>query len=237
MNTRYLTATLLLLLSEFFLLELPQKESVFWIAIARIIAAIILTVWYYQHRKPLPTLIDRLFISTLILPILISLCVIFFPAIIKDFNLITHACILCLWAGIFRLMGSKIKYQGALYKFLRIFPIYGLVPILFYAFTLHTALPTSDKILLLCYAIIYIYTSTLASFLPMDESNRFWIRWGVVLMAFANFLVFYSIFIEQLPWLGFIPRTIVIVARCILILGMIDYFAAKKTASVQEAVS
>ncbi|WP_130022970.1 hypothetical protein [Emticicia agri] len=230
MNTRYITATLLLLILEFFLLDLPEKESVFWIAIARIIAAIILTVWYYQHRKPLPTLIDKLFILTLILPIPISLCVIFFPALIKDFNLIIHACILCLWAGIFKLMGSKIKYQGALYKFLRVFPIYAIVPLLFYIFTLHTALPVLDKILLLCYAFIYIYTSTLASFLPISESDRFWISWSVVLMAFANFLVFYSIFIEQLPWLGFIPRTIVIVARCILILGMVDYFAVKQPA-------
>jgi hypothetical protein len=237
MNTRYLTATLLLLISEFFLIELPQKESVLWIGIARIIAAIILTIWYYQHRKPLPTLIDKLFITTLILPIFISLCVIFYPAIIKDFNLITHACILCLWAGIFRLMGAKIKLSGNLYKFLRVVPIYALIPILFYAFSLHAVLPYSDKILLLSYTFIYIYTSTSASFLPVSEADRFWIRWSVVLMAFANFLVFYNIFIEELPWLGFIPRTIVIVARCILILGMVDYFAARQSAPAQGVAS
>lgn len=227
MNTRYLTATFLLLISEFFLIDLPEKESVFWIAIARLIAAIVLVVWYYKLRGSLPTLVDKLFISTLILPILISLCVIVYPPLIKNFNLIVHACILGIWAGIFKLMGSKIEVKGSLYKFLRVVPIYALVPILFYIFSLHTAIPDSDKVLLLSYAFIYIYTSTLASFLPIHESGRFWIRWSVVLMAFANFLVFYGIFIEQLPWLGFIPRTIVIVSRCILILGMVDYFSAK----------
>ncbi|MBA4851074.1 hypothetical protein [Emticicia sp. BO119] len=236
MNTRYITATLLLLISEFFLIELPEKESVFWIAIARIIAAIVLTVWYYQHRKPLSTLIDKLFILTLIIPVLISLCVIFFPPLIRDFNLIAHACIVCLWAVIFRLMGSKIRIEGSSYKLLKIVPIYALVPILFYIFSLHALVPYLDKILLIIYTFIYLYANTLASFLPINETDKFWIRWGVILMAFANYLVFYSIFVEQLPWLGFIPRTVVVVARCILILGMVDYFTAKKSASVQGAV-
>lgn len=227
MNTRYLTATFLLLISEFFLLDLPEKESVFWIAIVRFIAAIVLSVWYYKLRSPLPTLIDKLFISTLILPILISLCGIVYPPLIKNFNLIIHACILGIWAGIFKLMGSKIAFKESLYKFVRVIPIYALVPILFYVFSLHTALPDSDKALLLSYTFIYIYTSTLASFLPIHESGRFWIGWSVVLMAFANILVFYGIYIEELPWLGFIPRTIVMVSRCMLILGMADYFSAK----------
>jgi hypothetical protein len=237
MNTRYLTATILLLFSEFFLNKLPERESAVWIGIVRIIAAIILTFWYYQHRKPLPTLIDKLFISTLILPILISFCVIFYPALIKDFNLYVHAGILCIWAAIFRLMGSRIQFKGALYKFLRIMPIYSLIPVLFYIFSLHTALPDFDKIMLLSYTFIYMYTSTLASFLPIQESDIFWIRWAVVLMAFANILVFYSIFIEQLPWLSFIPRTIVIVSRCILILGMVDYFSAKQRAASTNDLS
>lgn len=233
MNTRYITATIVLLFSEFLLLDLPENEGVFWIAVARILAAVVLSVWYYQHRKPLPTLIDKLFIATLILPIFISLCVIFLPALIRDFNLLIHACILCLWAIIFILMGSKIQFKGSFYKFLRIIPVYSLIPILFYVFSLHEALPFFEKILLSSYTIIYIYTSTLASFLPIRASDRFWIGWSVVLMAFANILVFYGIYIEQLPWLGFIPRAIVIVSRCILIVGMVDYFAAKQAASSQ----
>lgn len=233
MNTRYLTATLLLLISEFFLLDLSDKESVFWIAIIRILTAIILSVWYYKHRKPLPTLIDKLFILTLILPIFISLCVILFPSIIKDFNLITHAIILSVWAVIFRLMGAKIFFKVSPYKVMKVVPIYALIPILFYIFSLHAALPTKDKILLVSYSVIYLYTNTLAYFLPINESSKFWISWGVILMAFANFLVFYGIFIEQLPWLGFIPRTVVVVARCILIFSMIDYFAVKQAAQVQ----
>lgn len=237
MNTRYLTATLLLLISEFFLLDLPDKESVFWIAIIRILTAIILSVWYYKHRKPLPTLIDKLFILTLIIPILISLCVIFYPSFIKDFNLIAHACILCLWAVIFKMMGAKILFKVSPYKVMKVVPIYALIPILFYVFSLHAILPTLDKILLLSYSVIYLYTNTLASFLPINESGKFWISWGVILTAFANFLVFYGIYIEELPWIGFIPRTVVVIARCILIFCIIDYFAVKRAASVQGVVS
>ena len=237
MNTRYLTATLLLLISEFFLLDLPDKESVFWIAIIRILTAIILTIWYYKHRKTLPTTIDKLFILTLILPIFISLCVIFFPSFIKDFNLIAHACILCLWAVIFKMMGGKIQFKVSPYKVMKVLPIYELIKILFYLFSLHAVVPTFDKILLISYSVIYLYTNTLASFLSINESNKFWISWGVILTAFANFLVFYGIYIEQLPWIGLIPRTVVVVARCILILSMIDYFAAKQAAPVQGVVS
>jgi hypothetical protein len=237
MNTRYLTATLLLLIAEFFLLDLPEKDNVFWIAIVRILAALILTSWYYQHRKPLPTIIDKLFILTLILPVVISLCVIFFPAFIKDFNLIIHACIVCIWAGIFKLMGAKIQFKVSPYKVMKVVPVYALIPILFYVFSLHAVVPTLDKILLLSYSIVYLYTNTLATFLPINESNKFWISWGVILIAFANFLVFYGIFIEQLPWIGFIPRTIVVVARCILILSMIDYFSAKEGTRVQGITS
>lgn len=237
MNTRYLTATLLLLISEFFLLDLPAKESVFWIAIIRILTAIILTAWYYQHRKPLPTLIDKLFILTLILPVFISLCVIFYPPLIKDFNLIVHAFILCIWAFIFKMMGAKIKFKVSPYKVMKVVPIYALIPILFYVFSLHAVLPTFDKILLLSYSVIYLYTNTLASFLPINESNKFWISWGIILKAFANFLVFYGLYIEPLPWIGFIPRTVVVVARCILILSMIDYFAAKQATPMQGVVS
>ena len=234
MNTRYLTATILLLLSEFFLIKLPETQTTFWIAIARLLAAIVLVVWYFQLRKPLSTLIDKLFITTLILPIFISLCVIFFPVAIKDFNLITHAVILGLWAVIFKNMGACIKKQGAFSKYLRIIPVYSLVPVLFYIFSLQPALPTHEKILLLTYTAIYIYTSTLASFLPVSESEKFWISWSVVLMSFANLLVFYSIFVEPLPWLGFIPRAIVIVSRCILILGMVEYFKTKEVAASNQ---
>lgn len=131
-------------------------------------------------------------------------------------------------------MGAHIQGQGSFYKFLRIIPIYSLVPILFYIFSLHPALPTNDKILLLAYTAIYIYTSTLASFLPVSKSDKFWISWSVVLMTFANLLVFYSFFVEPLPWLGFIPRAIVIVSRCILILGMVDYFKTKEVAASNQ---
>ena len=230
MTTKYLTATILLLLSEFILIKLPENQATFWVAIARLLAAIVLVVWYCQSRKPLPTLIDKLFITGLILPIFISLCVIFFPKAIKDFNLITHAIMLGLWAAIFKIMGASIKGQGSFYKFLRIIPIYSLVPILFYIFSLHPALPDFEKIMLLTYTAIYIYTSTLASFLPVSDSDKFWISWSVVLMSFANLLVFYSIFVEPLPWLGFIPRAIVILSRCILIIGMVDYFKSKEIA-------
>jgi hypothetical protein len=237
MNTRYLAASLLLLISEFFLLDLPAKDSIFWTAIVRIFAAIILTIWYYKSRKPLANLIDKLFILTLILPISISLCVIFFPPLIKDFNLIVHALILCIWVVIFKLMGAKIQFKASPYKVMKVVPVYALIPMLFYVFSLHAVVPMLDKILLVSYSIIYLYTNTLASFLPINESSKFWISWGVILMAFANFLVFYGIFIEQLPWIGFIPRTIVVVARCILILSMIDYFSAKESARVKGGVS
>lgn len=228
MNIKYLSATILLLLSEFFLIKLPESQSVIVIALIRIIAAIVLCLWYYKYRKPLPTLVDKLFFLTLLLPILISVGVIFSPAIMKDFNLIIHACILCLWAAVFKYMGAKIKFQGEIYKFLWGIPIYALLPILFYIFSLHTALPNFDKAFLLGYTLIYIYTSTLASFLPIQAVDKFWIRWSVILMVFANLLVFYNIFVEKLPWLGVLPRTAVIIGRCILLVSMLNYFSDKQ---------
>ncbi|MFD0878304.1 hypothetical protein ACFQ1A_29330, partial [Massilia pinisoli] len=192
-----------------------------------------LSIWYYKVRKPIPTLIDKLFFLTLLLPILISLSVMFYPPLGKNFNLIIHAAISCVWIVIFKLMGSKIPIKSISTKMLKIVPIYALIPILFYIFSLHAVVPTIDKILLLSYSAIYLYTNTLASFLPINESNKFWISWGIILKAFANFLVFYGIFIEQLPWIGFIPRTLVVVARCILIVSMIDYFSSKQTTPVQ----
>ncbi|WP_337042495.1 hypothetical protein [Emticicia sp. 17c] len=237
MNIRYLLLTAFLLISEFFFIGLPPQQSEFWIAFIRIIAALVLSLWYYQHRKPLSTNIDKLFITTLILPVLISVGVMISPALIKNINLIIHAFILCLWACIFKLMGAKIKFQGAFYKFIRIIPVYALFPILFYIITLHPALPVSQKIMLLCYTLLYIYTATLSSFLPIKDVERFWISWSVVLMAFANLLVFYSFFVEPLPWLGFIPRLIVIIARCILIIGMVDYFSSRQSSSTQPLTS
>ncbi|MFD2519629.1 hypothetical protein [Emticicia soli] len=228
MNLKYLTATILLLFSEFFLIELPESQSVIAIALIRILAAFVLCLWYFQYRKPLPTLIDKLFFLTLLLPVLISVGVMFSPGIMKNINIIIHAGILCLWAAVFRQMGAEIKFQGELYKFLWSIPIYALLPILFYVFSLHTSLPNFDKALLLGYTLIYIYTSTLASFLPIQAVDKFWIRWSVILMAFANLLVFYSIFVEKLPWLGTIPRITVILSRCILIMAMLNYFSGKQ---------
>ncbi|UTA69199.1 hypothetical protein [Emticicia sp. 21SJ11W-3] len=228
MNIRYLTATFLLLISELFFNKLPADEEVFWTATLRLIAAIVLVAWYYNLRRPLPTTIDRQFIATLILPVFISLCVIIYPDGLRIFNLVIHAGILILWTQIFKNMGAEIKTKDESYKLLRVIPVYALVPILFYIISLHPSLPFFEEILLLIYTAIYAYTATLASFLPIGGTNKFWISWCVVLMAFANILVFYNTYVEPLPWLSFIPRAIVMLSRCILIFGMVEYFKTKE---------
>ncbi|PLK43162.1 hypothetical protein [Emticicia sp. TH156] len=228
MNIRYLTATFLLLISELFVNKLPAVEEVFWTATLRLIAAIVLVAWYYNLRRPLQTTTDKLFIATLIFPVFISLCVIVYPDGLRIFNLLIHAGILILWTKIFKNMGAEIKTKDESYKFLRVIPVYALVPILFYIISLHPSLPFLEEILLLIYTVIYVYAATLASFLPIGGTNKFWLSWSVVLMAFANLLVFYNTYVEPLPWLSFIPRTIVILSRCILIFGMVEYFKTKE---------
>jgi len=230
MNKKYIIIIALLLLGEILLrisnIEFQQREL--WVSILRIVSSSVLALWYYQYQKPLYSTVDKLFTITLLLPVLTSLSNFLIPDYFNIVNIFVHICILFIWAYMFILMGAKIEFRDKEHKFLRLFPLYYLLPILFYVFSIHPSVSSKYVILLLPYTLIYSCTGTLATFLPMKEEHRVWISWSIALMIFTNLIYGYDTFMERIPGSNMITRALVVISRCMIVVGMIKYFKERK---------
>ena len=234
MNKKFIFAIISLLIIEFTFRNIFIQQRDIWIAIPRVLSSIMLAGWYYLSVKPFPSPIHKLFLTSLLLPITITLTFAIYPKYGDFMNIFIHTCVLAIWAYIFTQMGARIKLLDKKLNFLRLLPIYYILPIFFYTFSIHPSIPNNYVIFLLTHTLVYSTTGILAIFLPIREESRAWISWSIALMVFANMLYSYDIFMEEIAWANIISRIIIVASRCMIVYGMIKYFTLEKEQPVRN---
>lgn len=228
-NLFYLIVIFLILFVECFANEFTDKESAaLWTNNLRILSWLAMGIWYYQIQKENFTLVQKLFLGSILLPIIISFSTYLLPehqAII--INIGVSIAILSLWILDFKLLGASIVLKDKNQTFSKLVPAFFILPLLFYFFSLYQALSAFFAVLVLIYILIFSYTGVLAAFLPFNEEKRLWITFGIMLLVIVNIMNGYHTFLQKIPNAYPILRTMTVISRCMMIFGMIRYVKKK----------
>lgn len=224
-NLFYLVVILLILISECFSNEYADKEiAALWTNNFRISSWLAMGIWYYQIQKENFTLVKKIFLVSILLPIIVSFSTYLLPerqAI--SINIVVSIIILCLWIYVFKLLGALIVLRDQNQTFSKLVPAFFILPLLFYFFSLYQSLSTFFAVLVLIYILVFSYTGVLAAFLPFNEEKRLWITFGIMIFVLVNIMSGYNIFLQKIPNSYPILRTMTVISRCMMIYGMIYY--------------
>lgn len=223
-NFLFLSIILIVLISECFAHDYVDKnEAALWSNYLRIISWTLMGIWFYQLQKCTFKRLQKLFLLSILLPIIVSLTSFLLPerlAII--INLCINTIIFFIWIYYFHAMGAKIVLRDADNNFQRVVPAFLVFPLCFYFLSLYQSLIGIYALIVFIYVIIFSYTGILAVFLPVDEERRQYIVLGILLLAVANIMNAYHTFLEKLFWVYPVIRTITVASKCMLIYGIVD---------------
>lgn len=223
-NFLFLSIILIVLIGECFTHDYVDKnEAALWSNYLRIISWTLMGIWFYQLQKCTFKRPQKLFLLSILLPIIVSLTSFLLPerlAII--INLCINSIIFLIWIYYFHAMGAKIVLRDADNNFQRVVPAFLVFPLCFYFLSLYQSLIGIYALIVFIYVIIFSYTGILAVFLPVDEERRQYIILGILLLAVANIMNAYHTFLEKLFWVYPVIRTITVASKCMLIYGIVD---------------
>jgi hypothetical protein len=223
-NFLYISAILIVLIGECFAHDYVDKnQAELWSNYLRIISWTLMGVWFYQLQKCTFKLPQKLFLLSILLPIIVSLTSFLLPerlAII--INLCINTTILLIWIYYFNVMGAKITLRDADNNFQKIVPAFLFFPLCFYFLSLYQSLTGIYVVIVFIYVIVFSYTGILAVFLPVGDERRLYIILGISLLVVANIMNAYHTFLEKLFWVYPVIRTITVASKCMLIYGIVD---------------
>ncbi|WP_435354470.1 hypothetical protein [Emticicia sp. SJ17W-69] len=231
-NIGFIIIVFLVLIGEIGLHELNHQDSL-WTNNCRIISLILMGTWYYINQKGNFNRIQKAFLISILLPIIVSLSSYLIPekeAII--INIFINMGILMLWIYAFKHLGASITLKDNNQTLQKLIPAFFVLPLLYYYFSLYQALPRIYAIIVLVYILIFSYTAVLSAFLPLKEDKKFWLIFGVILLVIVNILNGFHTFLQNLVWAYPVSRTLTVASKCMMIYGMICYGESKPLSSV-----
>lgn len=179
--------------------------------------------WFYQLQKCNFKLQQKLFLLSIILPIIVSLSSFLLPerlAIIINIGI--NTIVFLIWIYYFHAMGAKISLRDADNNFQKIIPAFLFFPLCFYFLSLYQSLTGIYIAIVFMYVIVFSYTGILAVFLPVNEERRLYIILGISLLVLANIMNAYHTFLEKLIWVYPVIRTITVASKSMFIYGIVD---------------
>ena len=224
-NIAYITLILLLLICEIFAyMEEQVLYHAFWVNFIRILSWITFGIWYFHAEKERFKRIQKIFLISNLLPIFATLSFYFFT-LNEGLNLSysINIVIFLLWIYVFRLMGARIVFKKEDDFFKKSIPIFFIFPIAYYFLTLHPILTSSYGIFNLIFILTISYACLLSIFLPINQDIKLFITFGIVLFISISLLFSNYLFIEKKMLSYVISRIVVVVTRCMIIYGMINY--------------
>lgn len=228
-NFWFLSIILIVLIGECFAHDYVDKnQAELWSNNLRIISWILMGMWFYRLQKCNFKLQQKLFLLSILLPIIISLTSFLLPeglAII--INICINTIVFLIWIYYFHAMGAKITLRDAENNFQKIIPAFLFFPLCFYFLSLYQSLTGIYIIIVFIYVIVFSYTGILAVFLPINDERRLYIILGISLLVMANIMNAYHTFLEKLFWTYPVIRTITVASKCMLIYGIVDCGAKK----------
>lgn len=230
-NFLFISAILIVLIGECFVHDyIDKNQAELWSNNLRIVSWILLGLWFYQLQKSNFKLQQKLFLLSILLPIIVSLTSFLLPehlAIIINIGI--NIIIFLIWIYYFHAKGAKISLRDADNNFQKVVPAFLIFPLCFYFLSLYQSLIGIYAVIVFIYVVIFSYTGILVVFLPVAEERRLYIVLGISLLAVANIMNAYHTFLEKLFWVYPVIRTITVASKCMLIYGIIDCRINEKT--------
>lgn len=225
-----------MLIGECFAHEYVDKnQAEMWSNYLRITSWTLMGIWFYQLQKYNFELRQKLFLLSILLPIIVSFNSFLLPerlAII--INLCINTIIFLIWIYYFHAMGAKVSLRDAENNFQKIVPAFLIFPQVFYFLSLYQSLYGIYVVIVFVYVVVFSYTGILAVFLPVGDERRLYVIFGLALLAVANIMNAYHTFLEKLFWVYPVIRAITVASKCMLIYGIVDCGIKKNTSFNQN---
>lgn len=223
-NFLFLSIILIVLIGECFAHDYVDKnQAELWSNYLRITSWTLMGIWFYQLQKSNFKLQQKVFLLSILFPIIVSLASFLLPErLAVIINLCINAIIFLMWIYYFHAMGAKISLRDTDNNFQKVVPAFLIFPLCFYFLGLYQSLIGIYALIVFIYVIIFSYTGILAVFLPVVEDRRLYIVVGISLLAIANIMNAYHTFLEKLFWVYPVIRTITVASKCMLIYGIVD---------------
>lgn len=233
-NIRFIIIVFIVLIGEIGLYEFNHHDTL-WINNCRIFSLLLMGFWYYSKQKKNFSHIQKAFLISILLPITVSLSSYFIPEKVAIIiNIFINMGILMLWIYAFKHLGASITLKDADQTLQKLIPAFFVLPLLYYIFCLYQSLPTVYAVIVLVYILIFSYAGVLAAFLPFKGDKKFWLIFGVILIAMVNMLNGYHTFLQNLSWAYPISRTLTVASKCMMIYGMICYVESKHLRTIES---
>lgn len=214
-----------------------ERQAALWSNNLRIISWILIGRWFYKLQSCEFGFPQKLFLLSLLLPIIVSLTSFLLPELLAILiNIGVNTLIFLIWIYYFHKMGARISFRDSDNNFQRIIPAFLFFPISFYFFSLYESLTGVYSVVVFIYVIIFSYTGILAVFLPIGDERRLYVIIGLSLLVMANIMNAYHTFLEKLFWAYPVIRTITVASKCMLIYGLVDCEARRKLSLSKEEV-
>lgn len=202
---------------------LDKYQAELWSNNLRIISWLLMGMWFYQLQKCTFELPQKLFLLSILLPIIVSLTsFLIIESLAIIINLFINILIFLIWIYYFHAVGAKVSLRDEENNFQKIIPAFLLFPLAFYFLSLYQALYGIYVIIVFVYVLVFSYTGILAVFLPVGDERRLYIILGISLLVVANIMNAYHTFLEKLFWVYSVIRTITVASKCMLIYGIVD---------------
>lgn len=232
----YISIILIVLLGECFAHEsIDERQAALWSNNLRIVSWILLGMWFYKLQSCEFGFLQKLFLLSIFLPIIVSLTSYLLPERLAILiNLGVNTIIFIIWIYYFYKMGAKVSLRDSDNNFQKIIPAFLFFPISFYFFSLYESLTGIYSVVVFIYVIVFSYTGILAVFLPVGDERRLYVILGLSLLVIANIMNAYHTFLEKLFWAYPVIRTITVASKCMFIYGIAGCGVEKKLSSNQE---
>jgi hypothetical protein len=222
-NVSFITVIFFMLIAEIYCHEFGKIDS-FWTNNYRILSLMAMAAWYYIRQREISSCVNRAFLWSLLLPIIVSLST---YLIIEKHAIIINLCVnmvvLCLMIYCFRAMGASISSRDSNHTLSKLIPAYFVLPLFFYFLALYQSLTVVYAIIVFIYIVILSYTGILSAFLPINEEKKLWLIIGMAVLVFMNGMNAYHTFLQKLAYAYPIIRTMMVVSKLMIIYGMMDY--------------
>lgn len=238
-NFLFLSIILIVLIGECFAHDQIDKEQAeFWSNNLRIISWILMGMWFYWLQRCKFGFLQKLFLISILLPIIVSLTSYLLPerqAILINIGINTVS--FSIWIYYFHQMGARVSLRDADNNFQKIIPAFLFFPLCFYFLSLYQSISGIYAVIVFIYVIVFSYTGILAVFLPVGDERRLYVILGISLLVVANIMNAYHTFLEKLFWVYPVIRTITVSSKCMLIYGIVDCGVKEKTSFNQNIIN
>lgn len=205
-----------------------------WRNSCRVLSWILMGIWYYEKQKENFTHIQKVFLISILLPIIIAIAAYFIPEReLININIYVNMGILMLLIYVFKHLGASVSLTKSNKTLQKLAPVFFILPLLYYYFSLYPSLSGIYVVFVLIYVLIFSCTGLLAALLPINDGKRFWITSAIILLVVVNIINAYNIFLQKLQWAYPVVRTLTVVLKCMMIYGMIRYVEKKHLKTIE----